>query len=191
MLLLVLFLSCFADLFAQTSSKDELQGFRDISFGMSIKQVKSIEKAKFVSDEKNVKEETLHYEARVQGMDCNIYYNFIENRFMMGYYEFKEKHSSNNQYLIDYENIVNYLKEHYGKPDTENHKWIDSTYKNEENKWGDALSVGAHEYVAIWTFSNGAILTDLKGDNNFIVHNVFYYHEAYTRELEQIRKSDF
>lgn len=172
-----------------TNSRGELKKFRDASFGISTKELKSIEKAKFVENIKDGNEETLIYNGIVGGLDCDIFYFFINDKFLMGAYFFIEEHSNRNLYIDDYKIVLNNIKDKYGNPDYNDYEWLNDLYRDDVSEWGFAVSLGHLIYNSSWTFSNGSIYTVLKGDNYKITHMVRYRINDYDIEKEKIKKS--
>lgn len=173
----------------KSSKNTELDKFRDASFGISTKEVKSIEKAKFVQTLKNGDEETLIYSGIVGGLNCDIYYFFINNKFLMGAYYFTEEHTNKNLYIDDYKSVLNILKDKYGKPNIDDYEWLNDLYKDDVSEWGFAVSLGHLKYNANWKFSNGSIFTVLKGDNYKISHIVRYATYDYEIQKEEMKKT--
>lgn len=169
--------------------KGELKKFRDAAFGNSVKEVKALEKSKFVDSFKEGNEETLIYNGVVGGLKCDIYYAFINDKFLMGVYFFDETHTNENLYIDDYKKILSYLKDKYGKPTDEDYYWSNYLYRDDFSKWGFAVSIGHLTYRANWTFNNGSIFTLLKGDNFKVSHVVSYQMDEYHVEKDKQMKS--
>jgi len=104
-------------------SRGNKYDFRETNWGMSKEQVKEIEKNILLIGEDSIQDSiigcdgSLHYNGRVNGLKCNIYYYFIEDGLVSATYkkidtfaEYKVKFISN------YKNLKTYLIKKYGKP---------------------------------------------------------------------------
>ena len=151
--------------------------------------MKALEKAKFVQTLKEGDEETIIYSGTVGGLDCDIYYCFIKNKFLMGAYYFTEEHTNKSVYIDDYKTVLSSLKDKYGKPTVEDYEWLNDLYRDDISEWGFAVSLGHLKYYANWKFSNGSIFTVLKGDNYKISHIVRYSTDDYEIEKEEIKNT--
>jgi hypothetical protein len=106
-----------------TTSGSDKYDFRETNWGMSKEQVKEIENSILFIGEDSFQDSiigcdgSLHYNGEVNGLKCDIYYYFIENRLVSATYKkvdsivrFKAKFISN------YKSLKSYLRKKYGKP---------------------------------------------------------------------------
>jgi len=107
----------------ETLSKGNKYDFRETNWGMTKEQVKEIEKNILLIGEDSIQDSiigcdgSLHYNGRVNGLKCDIYYYFIEDGLVSATYKkidtfvgYKVKFISN------YKNLKTYLIKKYGKP---------------------------------------------------------------------------
>lgn len=106
-----------------TTSGSDKYDFRETNWGMSKEQVKEIEKNILLVGEDSIQDSiigcdgSLHYNGEVNGLKCDIYYYFMEDRLVSATYKkvdsivrFKVKFISN------YKSLKAYLIKKYGKP---------------------------------------------------------------------------
>ena len=106
-----------------TTSGSDKYDFRETNWGMSKEQVKEIEKNILLIGEDSIQDSiigcdgSLHYNGEVNGLKCDIYYYFMEDRLVSATYKkvdsivrFKVKFISN------YKSLKAYLIKKYGKP---------------------------------------------------------------------------
>lgn len=153
--------------------------FRNMEWGTSIEEVKSLETAELVNEGEGM----LMYKATVGGLDTIIGYAFTEDQLWKGMYLFQEEHSNNNLFLDDFEKIKNILEKKYGTPTSEGDIWRDYTYRDTPDKYGLAICVGDLEMYAEWEKEDVTIQLMLSGDNYKISHSVAYFNE----ELQNIK----
>ena len=104
----------------------------------------------------------------VASLPCTILYAFTDNKLTMGKYIFNVDHSNKNDYIYDYEELVDLLKSKYGKPahgGKNNAVWFNDLYKDDFSDWGMAISCGHLAYDATWETPDTEILCQLSGDN--------------------------
>jgi len=107
----------------ETKSGSDKCDFRETNWGMSKEQVKEIEKNILFIGEDSIQDSiigcdgSLHYNGEVNGLKCDIYFYFIEDRLVSATYKkvdsftgFKVRFTSN------YKNLKTALMRKYGKP---------------------------------------------------------------------------
>ena len=84
--------------------------FRNVNWGMSKEQVKKLETAVFISNEKTY----IMYSTTVNGFDCILMYIFTEDNKLSGArYSFEQKHTNNNSFIDDYTSLKSLLTTKY------------------------------------------------------------------------------
>ena len=159
--------------------------FRGTQWGMSKKDVRSIETADFSQEEPD----QLFYNSKVAGLDCSIDYEFYHDSLWSAGYFFNETHTNQNDYIDDYNNIKEILLEKYGEPLAEEITWRNDLYKDDPQQQGFAISLGHLIYTSSWLFGDTFIYTFLGGENYKIQHGVSYRHVAFGRLVEQSKKT--
>lgn len=159
--------------------------FRETRWGMSKEEVIALEGPPGLDTE-----DTLSYETTVNGMKAGIVYTFVEGLLAQGGYVFTEVHYEKNDYIADYHKIENLLKAKYGKPTQDGHLWYKKLFKDKEEDWGLALSLGHHCYLSIWKAGNTAIIHSLQGKDREIGHLIQYQEiSLYERKEANSKKS--
>lgn len=148
--------------------------FRKASWGMSIEEVKKTESTEPMNEESNGAKKILVYEGKVASLNCFYGYIFVNDTLVRAKYMFQEKHSNNNDYITDYENINEILEKKYGKPDEDKTLWLNDLYKNDFQHYGMAISIGHLMYYKQWNLDSTKIISMLSGENYQIEHGVEY-----------------
>lgn len=126
------------------------------------------------------------YSTSAAGMSAQMYLYFSDEYglYRIGYI-FSESHSNDNLYISDYEFLQKSLEEKYGHPYISNKIWNRSLYKDDEEKYGFAVSIGDLSYAASWNIGDVKIYHALSGDNYEINHLLFYQkNNAYEIEKQ-------
>ena len=185
--LLILVISTLV-LFAEEAKYD----FRKTNWGMSKEQVKATEDKK-PDFENNI---MLGYEVTINQNNFLCAYWFLEDKLYQSAYSLNETHTNKNDYIDDYKNFKEILIKKYGKPKIDKVTWKNDLYKNDEQDWGLAVSIGHLIYGTWWeTSTTEPIGLVLKGENYKISLTIGYYSkelkEWADKILEEKAKSNF
>lgn len=135
--------------------------FRKATWGMSKQEVIKSEGKK----PKQTADNVIVYNDNIAGLSCYAGYIFTENKLTRGSYIFTVKHSNNNDYIADYENIKNLLKKKYGEPEADSIVWKNDLFRSEHQQWGTAISIGHLVYYSTWETENTSVELSLTGEN--------------------------
>ena len=102
----------------------------------------------------------------------------MRSRYVLG-----ERYKDKNQYLKDYQVLLDNLIKKYGPPPEEKTDWLNDRYKKDEDKWGMAVSSGHLQYYSNWATCGTDIVLDLRGQN-FDVDLVIEYASRKLSHLE-------
>ena len=108
---------------------------------------------------------TVVYKVKISGRDYICGYTFLEDKLYNSGYMFIGKHTNENLYIDDYENLKETLTEKYGKPKTDKMTWVDDLFKDDKSEWGFAISLGDLSYRSTWETPTTYITLVLLGDN--------------------------
>jgi hypothetical protein len=159
-------------------AKEQVSDFRKTNWGMSKEQVKATEDAKLDIEG----DSELGYSGiKIDGKDFICVYFFLEDKLYRSGYGLLGKHSNDNLYINDYENLKEALTKKYGKPRFDKVTWRNDLFKDSRQDWGTAISIGHLEYFSSWETSTTYINLGLNGDNYKISLTFGYY----SRELEE------
>jgi hypothetical protein len=158
--------------------------FRNTEWGMSIKEVKNIEKQEPIYDNEGI----IVYEDYIIDLPVEVIYIFVDNKLVRSKYIFIQKHTNENDFLSDYKSLNSALKNKYGKPIEENHFWSNDLYKSDSSNWGFAVSLGHHSYYTKWETSETTILSVLHGDN-YEINMEIEYQSKELKYLEEKQKN--
>jgi hypothetical protein len=126
----------------QTVQKD----FRGFAWGSLLSQVKTTEKAKFLSQNKD---DELTFLDQLAGSDVNVIYQFNDNdKLVSGEYFFTKTYFNPQLYLQDYFKFRNLLNTKYGNFRISNEDWKANTTPNDRENYGQAVH---DEYLTLFT----------------------------------------
>ncbi|WP_188932697.1 hypothetical protein [Puia dinghuensis] len=141
-----------ASSFAQDGQTTDFRGF---SWGTSLAQVQSQEKAQLVV---KIKDDELQYADLLAGSDCYVIYIFNDNdKLISGNYVFTKKYSNPELYLQDYNKFKDLLTQKYGKPVSDDTHFHSNAPSVEKHSYGQAISDGYLTMDAIWNV-NGSLI---------------------------------
>ena len=171
-LITILFIIVYNTLYAQND-------FRNVKWGMTISEVKKNETAKLEDPGDGVSPKIVAYSTKVNDMNAYILYYFYYDkdnieRLVKAAYGFNEEHSNQNDYINDYKSVKKILIEKYGQPNDDKEIWRNDMYKDNQEHWGFAVSMGHLVYVSRWFNNNTSIALGLSGDNLEIKHGMEY-----------------
>lgn len=136
--------------------------FRNVAWGMSKYEVKSLEIAPLIEEGTN----SLSYEnASVAYKTANILYSFADDKLYSATYFFNVSHTNYNRYIDDYDEILSKLTQKYGEPDNSEQKWSDYTYRRSKADWGRAVARGDMFYHSEWENDKTHIVLFLIGES--------------------------
>lgn len=183
-LLIVLFILAISNLtlFAEETKYD----FRKTNWGMSKEQVKATEDKKPLDEDNN----GFFYQINIDSMDFYCVYQFLEDKLYQGTYLFFGKHTNENDYIYDYENLKETLTKKYGQPKSDKIVWGNDLYKSDKQEWGLAISIGHLAYTASWETLNTEIGLMLSGDNYKINLAILYFSKELKEWAKQIKEKE-
>jgi len=140
---------------------------RNVRWGMSVEEVKSVEDAKF----REYENDTLVYDTQLFGITATIQYVFVENQLIIGQIQFirnieNAEDTFYAQPLADFYTIAEELHQKYGKVDI-HEQWRDDEFsaKMQENPltWGLAILNGSYRLSAKWQTQTTEIIMVVEG----------------------------
>lgn len=180
-LLAVLVLITISGLTSAQTPANDLRGF---AWGSLLSQVKTNEKSKFVSQDKD---DLLTYEDKLAGSDVNVIYQFNDNdKLVSGTYIFTKKYSNPQLYIQDYAKFKNLLTSKYGNPRMSKEEWSANTTPNEKENYGQAISDGNLTLYSVWTTERSEIKIILMMKNNLPYLQIHYT----TKSLDELENKE-
>lgn len=157
--------------------------FRKSRWGDSLADVYAIEKQR---DIQTGDTDIYAFESSIVDMDCYVAYYFIDKKLVRGRYIINEKHLNDDQYIYDYEGLVNLLKSKYGDPTSTTEKWREKRYENDyDDNRGTAVSKGYLTYKTSWTLKDTDITITLYSYDLQIRIFIDYASLAHMIEIEE------
>ena len=141
-----------------------ISDFRDLKWGMSLAQVKKIEKLKLL-EEDNV---SLKYDYVLMGMQCIVLYNFENGILVSARYTLKQKHHDPALFNEDFDALRKHLSKMYGDPVNVQDIWKNDQFKSDKPQWGFAVSIGFLTRMVIWKTDETKIVLQMEGQNHEI-----------------------
>lgn len=153
--------------------------FRNVSWGMSYEEVLKAEKLTPISKEDTV----IGYKTSINSYDCNLIYDFAEDKLYAGMYFFLRAHTNYNNYISDYKSLKKLLEKKYGVS-AENDKMITNEAANVLEP-GAALAMGYLAYISKWDTDTTDITLALMGGNFEFKLVILYQSKEYAPLVEQ------
>lgn len=149
------------DLAARFSGAEQFD-VRQVRWGMTIDEVKAAEK-KAGGTFRRQKGERLVYSITMGGQPATIVYTFRNGGLLLADFNFLQKHDDPNQFLADYDSLKAILAETFGKPMYTGPKWFLTTFKEQPEKWGFAVSAGHVQFDTHWQTDRSSVNLVLEG----------------------------
>ncbi len=142
-----------------------------ITFGMSIDRV-----AELLGEASDADSETLVYGGlTVAGENATVSYHFSDGLLYGILVSFTDMYSNANKHITKFFSIDDSLGEKYGTPSISGkYKWSDSLFKDDEEKYGIAVSAGYLTIFSQWVVNEVAISHTLVGGEGKINNLILY-----------------
>lgn len=147
-----------------------MDSFRQTRWGMSLEEVSKTEVGKPIHNRDNV----LVYSSTIAGKAVEVGYIFTQGLLFRAKYRLAEKHTNNNDYILDYISLKELLTKKYGKPEKDTKSWKNDLYKENSSHEGLAISMGHLFHYAEWKTEQTDIVIILSGDNFNITCEIEY-----------------
>lgn len=156
---------------------------RKTKWGMTKSQVMATESTK----PQYTEHDFLSYAAYLSGKKVNLYYLFNKDGrlYRIGYY-LNEKYVNDNNYLNTLFEFNSSLKEKYGDDPILDVKWNNNLYKDDEDKWGLAISAGHLEVSYFWDLEDTEILSKINGEEFKIDVSIMYTSKEFYQEKKRL-----
>lgn len=140
------------------------QDFRNITWGMTVDEVKAIEDADVLDENASM----FVYAVEVAGREALLFYKHVDNKVVRGGYSFQVKHDDKNAYIDDYEVLKAQLTEEFGGPVSDEVVWKNDLYRQDVDQHGLAVGMG---YLILWAdWDNGDTRIELALHGNNDLH---------------------
>jgi hypothetical protein len=155
---------------AVISAESSQPGIRNVTWGMTLKEVKQAEKLDLTYEDKD----TLAYDTELAGFPCSLLYFFQKDSLFRAGYAFTQAHANPTDFIGDYGRVKNYLEQKYAEPKSDDVIWKDSRYQDDPRQWGLALRTGGLELRSSWERDGTEILLVLAGDKDGLSFMLIY-----------------
>jgi hypothetical protein len=167
-----------------TQAQEPAPDFRKAVWGMSPSEVKTGEAQKPVLEKDQGLKRIVAYSDHIIGLECAVYYIFVQNQLIRAKYLILEDHSNKSEYLLDFTALEKALTEKYGKPTKQETLWKNDLFRTEPQQWGLAVSAGHLMKYSSWETARTVISIIIKGDNYEVSLGVEYSGKILS-ELEE------
>lgn len=116
----------------------------------------------------------LKYNRSVMKRDCRTEYIFSRDRLVKTRYVFLQEYPQNSRYIEDFHRLNDEFSQKYGKPAEENKLWHEATWKDDPNRWGQAVSLGHLSYLTRWQLDQTEVLLSLAGSDSHVSLELMY-----------------
>jgi len=150
------------------------EGFSSsVQWGMSKEKVIRIE-GRPLHQENSGELASVQYRRTIMDKICLVEYVFSQSQLIKVYVYLVEKYADKNRYISDYLKLKDFLTGKFGEPGADKVVWQDPSFKNNNDRWGTALSLGHLEFHSGWKFPETEFLMTLAGGDS----EVFFVAEA-------------
>lgn len=154
------------------------QDIRNCKWGMTKKQVLSIEKSKLSTNSKDY----LSYDVNMDGDPYALIYNFKNDSLISGMFIFSPQQDiSPNTYYEYFLRISNKLKIKYGQLQDMT-KWKNDLYKGDIQNYGNLVSIDHVDFEHVFMTEKTKIMLQLVGENYGCNLGIIYKNLNYSEE---------
>lgn len=158
--------------------------FRKAKWGMTPEQVKNTEESPIVFEGWSDTDDAtiLYYKEKVFRFQAFITYIFKDSKLVRARYAFDPEDEED--YIGDYESIIEELIDKYGEPVDVTMEWSDSTYIEDQDKWETALRLGHLRRTGRWETKRTIMELQLYGKDGDIIMQIDYSDRKYVPDSE-------
>lgn len=161
---------------------DEPFTFRKTRWGMSPDDVQAGEESELLK----ASEDGLVYKGKISRFSCLIAYIFTQGQLVRSKYNLLVEHAVSHEYISDFEFLQSVLQKKYGDPMESQQHWLDERYRDEEEFWGRAVTLGHLVYYDAWTTDNTEISLMLRAEDG----RIFLEIEYSSTKLEELEREE-
>ena len=133
-------------------------------------------------------ENMVTYKTQVLKRNVLLHYLFVKDKLVGAKYKLDDNYLNSNHFIRAYNQFKQKVTEKYGPPSRKTTKWLNTTYKNNRQKWGLALSLGHIEYVTNWKTQNTTIECSLLEQNLYVICLLEYWSVEHSHLLKEAEK---
>ncbi|MFC2085433.1 hypothetical protein ACFLS9_10270 [Bacteroidota bacterium] len=183
LLIILLSVSQSKNISAQDNAEQQLDGFRNIKWNSSIKDVKSQETETYLQTFSGFGKYTISYISEIIDLKTRIDYSFEENKLIEGSYVIE---SDLSEFLEKYINLREFLIKEYGLPD-----YYSGTKINSDSNWVKETEYGKYKGPELyWAFSKGFICLHGSRFEEDVTITILYAHDKSIFEYSEGRRID-
>lgn len=146
--------------------------FRNVSWGMTIDEVKKLETAELTEESSN----SLIYRDQVgKYADVEVMYSFKGDKLIKGDYFFSEDYTDASLHIEDFDQIKGDLNTIYGKAKKDELNWVNEPdYTLTQDQLGALVAKNELSYFAYWETDTEEIMFGMSGMNGKIGKGLFF-----------------
>jgi hypothetical protein len=161
---------------------DEPFSFRRTRWGMSPDQVQAAEDTELLK----ASEDGLVYKGKISRFSCLIAYIFGQGRLVRSKYNLLVEHAVSHEYISDFEFLQSVLQKKYGDPIESQQHWLDERYRDEDEFWGRAVTLGHLVFYDAWTTESTEVSLMLRAEEG----RIFLEIEYSSTKLEELESEE-
>jgi hypothetical protein len=136
-----------------------------VPWGMPEEEVLEVE-GEPLGQEKSAETGILQYRREIMNRNCLVEYVFKQNHLTAVRFYMLDSFVDNNYYISDFMKAKSYLMQRFGQPADDRVVWLDATYKDKQEFWGEALGSGLLEFRSSWVIGETEVDLILTGSEN-------------------------
>ncbi len=126
------------------------------------------------------------FKSKIAGMECYVAYYFIQNKLTRAKYVTYTKRDNHDQYVYDYEGVVDLLKTKYGKANHSIMQWREGAYEDEyKTRVGSAVAKGYLTYETAWDTPSTHIMAKLYSFDYDVRISIEYKSLEHSKMIEE------
>lgn len=152
-------------------------GFRLAAWGAPKQDVRLVETSPFVREKSVGEYQVLEFTGEFAGMPAAIFYYFAGGQLFQGAYEVRKPYTAYDEHLGDFVRAKSLLSQRYGAPTRDEMVWLNGRDRDNQKRWGRALSSGQLVLRADWWRPDLEVSQALMGDSAQITLAVTLTHK--------------
>jgi len=166
--------------------------FRNVRWGMTIKEVKDRETAVFVTEGDVAGEHIIMYKESLTAgsstYNVGIYYIFAKGILVRAKYVLDETYVNKNLYFVPFNSFKDVLTQKYGEPKSDNTAWTNDLYRDDPSNYGLAVSIGHLNRLVSWETPRTKVFLGILGENFEVKVHVEYQSVEFKKLEDKVKK---
>lgn len=131
-------------------------------------------------------EDKIVYTTKDFDFPASVIYQFYKDQLTRADVEYEQIQTIPQEYLNDYMALQDKISEIYGEPVSDEVNWRSDMYKNDPERWGLAVMMGALRLQTMWSTPRSVITLDFRGKRMKQSMRVTYISKTIIRAEEDV-----